>query len=290
MTVWGVDDRWSWLGAAKRPLLFDADARQKPALAAVRAALSALTGILRQRQISLLSLSEAWEQPPRPRPRPPGAQPPPPRRRRRPPQLQVVGPVVHQPRDAPGDDQLGHADHRAARPRARAAHQPAPARLGDPRLHDRLDRARARRPAACPTCSAARTPTSRGFVAFALASLGAGFAADGTQLILWRDPPGHRRARSCSPTPPRSSPTRSPSASSAWPWARTRWSPPSGLVLGPVLGGVAGLDLLAVGVLVQRPVRPRRARSGAGSSCTSWPSPTSSAASTCSARPRSWSA
>jgi GH35 family endo-1,4-beta-xylanase len=41
MTVWGVDDRWSWLGAARRPLLFDADARPKPALAAVRAALGA---------------------------------------------------------------------------------------------------------------------------------------------------------------------------------------------------------------------------------------------------------
>jgi endo-1,4-beta-xylanase len=40
MTVWGVDDHWSWLGAAKRPLLFDADAKPKPALGAVRAALA----------------------------------------------------------------------------------------------------------------------------------------------------------------------------------------------------------------------------------------------------------
>jgi len=39
MTVWGVDDKWSWLGAAQRPLLFDATARPKPALAAVRTAL-----------------------------------------------------------------------------------------------------------------------------------------------------------------------------------------------------------------------------------------------------------
>ena len=38
-------------------------------------------------------------------------------------ELQVVGAVVHQPRDAAGDDQLGHADHRPARPRARAGHQ-----------------------------------------------------------------------------------------------------------------------------------------------------------------------
>ena len=39
LTVWGVDDRWSWLGPEKRPLLFDADAQPKPALAAVQAAL-----------------------------------------------------------------------------------------------------------------------------------------------------------------------------------------------------------------------------------------------------------
>jgi endo-1,4-beta-xylanase len=39
MTVWGVDDRWSWLGPERRPLLFDAQARPKPALGAVREAL-----------------------------------------------------------------------------------------------------------------------------------------------------------------------------------------------------------------------------------------------------------
>ena len=39
MTVWGVDDRWSWLGPGRRPLLFDAQAQPKPALAAVREAL-----------------------------------------------------------------------------------------------------------------------------------------------------------------------------------------------------------------------------------------------------------
>ena len=43
--------------------------------------------------------------------------------------------------------------------------------------------------------------------------------------------------RFCSPTPPHSSPTPSPRSSSAWRWAPTRWSPRSGLVLGPVLGG-----------------------------------------------------
>ena len=39
LTVWGVTDRWSWLGAAKRPLPFDGEARPKPALAALRDAL-----------------------------------------------------------------------------------------------------------------------------------------------------------------------------------------------------------------------------------------------------------
>ena len=58
-------------------------------------------------------------------------------------QLQVVGAVVHEPRHAARRDQLGHADHRAARPRALAAREPAGARVGDPRLSDRRDRARA---------------------------------------------------------------------------------------------------------------------------------------------------
>jgi endo-1,4-beta-xylanase len=40
MTVWGVDDHWSWLGAARRALLFGADAKAKPALGTVRAALA----------------------------------------------------------------------------------------------------------------------------------------------------------------------------------------------------------------------------------------------------------
>ena len=40
LTVWGVDDKWSWLGAAKRPLLIDASGRAKPALATVRSVLN----------------------------------------------------------------------------------------------------------------------------------------------------------------------------------------------------------------------------------------------------------
>ncbi len=53
----------------------------------------------------------------------------------------MVGAVLHLARDAAGHDQLGHADHRPAQPRAQSSHEPARARLGDPRLHDRLDRA-----------------------------------------------------------------------------------------------------------------------------------------------------
>jgi endo-1,4-beta-xylanase len=40
LTVWGVTDRWSWLGADKRPLPFDDDGNPKPAAAALRRALS----------------------------------------------------------------------------------------------------------------------------------------------------------------------------------------------------------------------------------------------------------
>ena len=32
ITVWGVTDAYSWLGADKRPLPFDADGRPKPAI------------------------------------------------------------------------------------------------------------------------------------------------------------------------------------------------------------------------------------------------------------------
>lgn len=39
LTVWGVTDRWSWLGAAKRPTLYDAHAGPKPARDAVLAPL-----------------------------------------------------------------------------------------------------------------------------------------------------------------------------------------------------------------------------------------------------------
>ena len=40
VTVWGVTDRWSWIGADKAPLPFDADGKAKPALAALTRALA----------------------------------------------------------------------------------------------------------------------------------------------------------------------------------------------------------------------------------------------------------
>ncbi len=67
-----------------------------------------------------------------------------------------------------------------------------------------------------------------GFLIFSFASLGAGFSGSGTQLILWRDPPGRSAARSCSRTRRRSSRTRSRRRSSGSRWGRTRWWPRSG--------------------------------------------------------------
>lgn len=40
LTTWGVTDRWSWLGAEKRPLPYDAAGAPKPAATALRAALA----------------------------------------------------------------------------------------------------------------------------------------------------------------------------------------------------------------------------------------------------------
>ena len=65
-----------------------------------------------------------------------------------------------------------------------------------------------------------------GFLLFSAASLGAGFAGSGTQLILGASCRASA-APSCSRTRPRSSPTRSRSTSSGSRWGRTRWSPRS---------------------------------------------------------------
>ena len=66
-----------------------------------------------------------------------------------------------------------------------------------------------------------------GFVVFALASLGAGFAGSGTELILWRIVAGRRRRVPVRELG-RDRHRRLPQATArAWRWARTRWSPPS---------------------------------------------------------------
>jgi endo-1,4-beta-xylanase len=40
LTVWGVTDRYSWIGAERRPLPFDSEGRPKPAFEALRSALA----------------------------------------------------------------------------------------------------------------------------------------------------------------------------------------------------------------------------------------------------------
>ena len=60
------------------------------------------------------------------------------------------------------------------------------ARLGDPRLHDRLDRAGALRRAAVGSVRAQAGLRRWASCVFGLASLGAGFAGGGTELIVWR--------------------------------------------------------------------------------------------------------
>ena len=62
-----------------------------------------------------------------------------------------------------------------------------------------------------------------GFLVFAFASLGAGFAGGGTELLLWRILQGVGGAFLFA-NAPRSSPTRSRASSSAWRWGPTRWS------------------------------------------------------------------
>jgi MFS family permease len=67
----------------------------------------------------------------------------------------------------------------------------------------------------------------RRFVLFALASLGAGFAGGGTELIVWRVLQGIGGAFLFANSP-RWSPTPSRASSSGWRWGPTRWSRRSG--------------------------------------------------------------
>ena len=82
-----------------------------------------------------------------------------------------------------------------------------------------------------------------GFIVFALASIALSldpFHAGGGAmwLILWRVAPGRRVPPCSSPTPRRSSPTRSPRSSAASRWASTRWPRSPGRSSGLVLGGL----------------------------------------------------
>ena len=127
-----------------------------------------------------------------------------------------------------------------------------------------------------------------GFVLFGLASLGAGFASDGTVLILWRVLQGIAAAFLFA--------NSSALVTDAFPREQLGLAMGTntmvaaiGLVLGPVLGGALVVDLLALGLLVQRAADGHRRRSGPRSSCASSRSPTRSAASTRSAPSHSWS-
>ena len=100
-----------------------------------------------------------------------------------------------------------------------------------------------------------------GFLVFAAASLGAGFAGSGTELIVWRVLQGVGGAFLFA--------NSAAIVTDAFPreqlgvaMGTNTMVAAVGLVIGPVLGGALVLDLLALGVLVQRSVRAARRRSG----------------------------
>ena len=133
------------------------------------------------------------------------------------------------------------------------------------------------------TSSAASGPTSPASSSSALASLGAGFAADGTELILWRMLQGIGAAFLFA--------NAAALVTDAFPREQLGLAMGTnmmvaavGLVLGPVLGGA----LVAISwhwvFWFNVPLGAARLDLGGARSCTSWPSPTSAAATTCSAR------
>ncbi len=172
----------------------------------------------------------------------------------------MVGADLHQPRDAAGGDQLGHVDHRPAGPRALARHQPAGTGLGDPRLHDRLDRAgphgrSALRPVRPQAGLRRRLPGLRRRLA-RRRLLGRRHPADPLA-----DPAGHRRRLHLRQRPGaghRRLPARAARPGDGDQHDGRRDRP--GDRAGP--GRRPGGDRLAVGLLVQRPPGPRRRRLG----------------------------
>ncbi len=125
-----------------------------------------------------------------------------------------------------------------------------------------------------------------GFLVFAAASLGAGFASSGTELILWRIVQGVGGAFLFA--------NSAAIVTDAFPREQLGLAMGTntmvaavGLVIGPVLGGALVAAQLALGVLVQRPVRARRAACGRGWSCTRSPGAPRTARLTRSGRSRS---
>ena len=126
------------------------------------------------------------------------------------------------------------------------------------------------------------------FLIFAAASLGAGFSADGTQLILWRILQGIGGAFIFANGPALVT-DAFPREQLGLAMGTNTMVAAIGLVLGPVLGGALVGDLLALGLLVQRaagarrrrlgrpgPARALRPRHGAAASTSAAPSPSSS--------------
>ena len=120
------------------------------------------------------------------------------------------------------------------------------------------------------------------FVIFAAASLGAGFSADGTQLILWRILQGIGGAFIFANGPALVT-DAFPREQLGLAMGTNTMVAAIGLVLGPGARRRAGRDLLALGLLVQRAARRSPAPPGPRWSCASSPAATPSAASTCSA-------
>ena len=172
----------------------------------------------------------------------------------------MVGALLHEPRDAARHHQLGHADHRPARSRARAAHHAARPRVGDPRLHDRLDRARPHRgPAVRPLRPQAGLRRRLRRLRAHLAGRRLRRERHGADPVA--DPPGHRRrvpVRQRRRARDRRVPARAARAGDGHQHDDRRGRPRARAGA----GRRARLDLVAVGVLVQRPVRARRRRVG----------------------------
>ena len=125
-----------------------------------------------------------------------------------------------------------------------------------------------------------------GFVAFSLASLGAGFAGSGTQLILWRVLQGVGAAFLFA--------NSSALVTDAFPknelglaMGTNTMIAAVGLVIGPVLGGALVLISWSWVFWFNVPLGLARRRVGAGSSCRRCPDAARSADSTCSGPRRS---